>query len=61
ISKGTGLISGMYYFGLKDVFYTLQRYLLAGGIVFNIVGAVVLIILVYIIYKGIKIDMGQVK
>lgn len=61
ISKGTGLISGMYYFGLKDLFYTLQRYLLAGGIVFNIIGAVVLIIVVYIIYKGVKIDMEQVK
>lgn len=61
IAKNTGSISGMYYFGLKNIFYELQRILLQGGIVFNIVGAVGLIIVVYIIYKGIKINVGRVE
>ena len=61
ISKGTGVISGMYYFGLKDIFYTLQRSLLVGGAWLNLLGAFLLAIVVYFIYKGIKIDMEQVK
>ncbi len=61
ISKGTSQISGLYYFGLKDLFYTAQRYLLVGGILFNILGAVIFLLVGYFIYKGIKIDMKEVE
>lgn len=54
IFKGTGPISSLYYFGLKDLFYDIQRMLLSGGIVFNILGVLIISIVVYLVYKGLR-------
>ncbi len=53
IFKGTGIVNGTTYFGIKDVFYTFQRYLLQGGWIFNVIGFIVLFLIVYNIYKAI--------
>lgn len=49
--KGTALVNGWTYFGLKELFYTLQRSLLEGGLLFNVLGLVVLLFVLYMIYK----------
>ena len=61
LTKGTSEVNGWNYFGLKDLFYQIQRYLLAGGIFFNMLGAIILLIAGYFIYNGIKINMEEVK
>ncbi len=61
ITKGTGIVNGIEYFGLKDLFYGLQRKLLEGGQVWNIVGGIVFLSIVYFIWRGLKIDREEVQ
>ena len=61
VFKGTGIVNGITYFGIKDFFYTLQRYLLQGGWKFNLIGLVVLILVIYVIYNAITITREEVK
>ena len=61
LSKGTEIVNGWTYFGIKEWFYTLQRQLLEGRILYNVIGVIVLIVVIYIVYKGIKIDREEVQ
>ncbi len=59
--KGTGIVNGITYFGMKNWFYTLQRYLLNGSWILNVLGLIILIIVMYMLYKTIIIIKEEVK
>lgn len=59
--KGTALVNGWTYFGLKDLFYTLQRSLLEGGLLFNVLGLVVLLFVLYMIYKTVTVAKKEMR
>lgn len=61
VTKGTGIFNNVGYFGIKQLFYDLQRVLLQGGLVWNIVGGVVFLGIIYFIWRGLKIDREEVQ
>ena len=61
LTKGTGIVNDVEYFGIKDLFYDFQRTLLQGGLVWNIVGAIVFVLIIYFIWRGLKVDREKVQ
>ncbi len=58
--KGTALVNGWTFFGLKEWFYILQRSLLEGGMLLNAISFVILIFVLYLIYKAVRVAKEEV-
>lgn len=54
VAKGTAEVNGWYLFGLKNYFYSIQRVLLEGGMLVNVLGIILILGVLFLIYKGLK-------
>ncbi len=58
--KGTAIVNGWTFFGLKNWFYTLQRSLLEGGLLLNAISFVILVFVLYLIYKAVRVAKKEI-